>query len=266
MDIDWDIIFCNSSDDEELDLIFENLNRIAPHINWQIGWRDHDLGSYSVLEVPSDNYDEAENIIERYEAGEDLSNYSYKDKYPNTFINCNGVRKVNPCINNFYDLANEFVCMVDDFYNIELYDFVNRMIILLLKLYMAGRELKYDYCEGNIYNDQLFYKELNFGKYDTFFDVEYVYGEKVVEEYKLKDILDSILDDIKSGVLNFKKARPDELAQIACNWGITFKSPCRVGRDIIKAIKDLQEVFDLMEEEKFRKKLELWNKQKKLKM
>lgn len=266
MGFDWNIIFCNSSNDEELYLIFEDLNRIAPHINWQIGWRDHDLGPYSVLEVPNDNYDEAENIIERYEAGEDLTTYSYKDKYPNTFINCNGVRKINPCIINFYELAKEFVWMVDDFYNIELEDFINRIIPVLLKLYIAGRELRYDIFDFNPYQEEFSYEELDFGKYNIFFDIEYVYREKVVEEYKIKNIIDSIVDDIKSGVFKFKNAKPNVLAQIANEWGRAFRGTYGFGRGIIKLIKALHEVLELMEEEKYRKMLELRKKSKKLKM
>ncbi len=249
----WEHVSCNTSSDEELERVFNDLKVIAPHIKWRISYCDHDLGAYSVLEVPEDFLSEAEYIVEKYEEGYDFTNYTYKNRFPNTFIDNNGIKIINPSITAFYKLAKEFIWTVDDFYEMGIHSFINRMLVLLPRLYLAGLELKYDIYDVNICDHNLSYEELDFGQYDVFFDTENIYLNEQVGQYRLTEIIDSLMEDLQSGVLQFEDADVETLAAIAYNWHISFSG--HYGRGyIVKLIKAFDYIKHLLEDRRYNEK------------
>jgi len=220
----WEHVMCDVSSDEELENVFNDLKVIAPHIKWRISYCEHELGDYSVLEVPEEFLPEAEYIIEKYEEGYDFTNYTYKNRFPNTFIDNNGTKRINPNIEAFYKLAKEFMWTVDDFHKIGLYSFIKKMLILLPKLYLAGLELEFDVYDANINNQELSYDSLDFGEYDVFFDIEDIFKNEQPEEYSLTEIIDSLVEDFQSGVFQYEEADVETMAAIAYDWHISFST------------------------------------------
>jgi len=249
----WEHVMCDVSSDKELECVYNDLKVIAPHIKWRISYCDHDLGVYSVLEVPEDFLSEAEYIIKKYEEGYDFTNYTYKNRFPNTFVDNNGTKIINPNIESFYKLAKEFIWTVVDFHEIGLNSFIEKMLILLPKLYSAGLELKFDVYDAYINNEYLSYESLDFGEYDVFFDTEDIFLNEQPEQYRLSEIIDSLMEDFQSGVLKFEGADAETLAAIAYDWYISFSG--RFGRGyIIKLIKAFDYINRLLEDRCYNKK------------
>lgn len=51
---------------EEADNLLQELNERAPHIRWKVAWHDHELGVYKTLEVPDEQAEEAQEILDIY--------------------------------------------------------------------------------------------------------------------------------------------------------------------------------------------------------
>lgn len=144
MNTDWATVQCNGSTNQEVESIIKDLQRLAPNIRWRTSWHDHDYGEYEVIEVPLSKISEAEYIVKKYEEGYDFSQYSYKNRFPNTFVEVSGEKVINPTIIAYYNVAKEFVSVVEDFQEIGLCNFVERMLMILPKLYLTGLNLQSD--------------------------------------------------------------------------------------------------------------------------
>lgn len=249
----WEHVMCDVSSDEELERVFNDLKVLVPHIKWRISYCEHELGDYSVFEVPEEFLAEAEYIIEKYEEGYDFTNYTYKNRFPNTFVDNNGTKIINPTIEAFYKIAEEFIWTVADFHEIGLHSFIKRMLILLPKFYLAGLELKFDIYDANISNQEVSYESLDFGEYDVFFDIENIFSNGQPEEYNLTEIIDSLMEDFQSGVLQFEGVDIETMAAIAYNWHISFSTRFGGGY-IIKLIKAFDYINHMVEDRCYNEK------------
>lgn len=257
----WQDVDIDSENTNDLVERVQNLKKIAPYIKWNIKENDHDLGCYTSLEVPESQVSEAEYIIERYENGDDLGDYSWKDQFPITFIKINGERMLNPLILDFYNTAKEFVDLIERFNKCDFENFLNELIVLLPKLYIAGRELEADYTDYPDHSENPIYDQLDFKEFNNFYGIENVFNRKTVIEFNISDIIESMMEDLQWSVNEFDNANSRRIIEISSEWGIRFKGSFGLGRDILRLTNVIHETLCRIKVEKFkgRKSLESRN-------
>ena len=218
-DYPWSIvtegeIFPFIEDDEELEnddfdidtypKDVKELQHIAPHIRWRIGYvigpygaQDASMGS--AIWVPDSQYNEAEYILKRCEDGDDLTNYSYKDKYPDLYVNIKGEKKLHPDVENFVKLSKEYASLMDTSGHVGIKELLVTLRELLPQLYHAGTRLPKipnaaDYYENR--NDSF---DFDFRQHDWFFCVDNPYGKEPAE--KILSRLSKRVDLVVAGIM-----------------------------------------------------------------
>ena len=166
--------------------IVRELQDIAPHIRWRITYAgiDFDNGSgkrWRVMCVLESQETEAEYILERYKAREDLSNYSYKDRYPDLYVTVSGEKELHPDVETFVRILEKVVNLKYPSNRIDTVSLLLGLRELLPQLYHAGTRLPRvsnagDYC-GN--RNESF--DFDFGRHEWFFCVDDPYGNKPTE-------------------------------------------------------------------------------------
>jgi hypothetical protein len=240
MNTEWASVLCNGSTNQEVESIIQDLQRLAPHIRWRTSSHDHEYGEYEVIEVPLSKISEAEYIVKKYEEGYDFSQYSYKNRFPNTFVEVSGEKVINPTIVAYYNVAKEFVSAVEDFQEIGLYNFVERMLMILPKLYLAGLNLQSDDYGFDPFQYQVSCKGLDFGSYDIFTDTENVFMNENVDKYSMSEIVESLMADYAERVSEYRDADEEAVAANALNWFVNFSS--HGGKDIIRLLKACDQI------------------------
>jgi hypothetical protein len=236
--LNWEHVSVDTSSDEELEDLFCELERIVPHIKWRISVAEYDgaeITTYKYLEVPDYQYEEAEEIIERMENGEDLENYSPLDKFPGLFIDMNGEKIINPTVTRFQKLISEFGDFIDKPEAENLASALKKFVGILSNIYASAFELPDFRMEvdadsssyhGFIFEDYIGYK--------TDFQRQEEITDNCIEHiYQISDNLNEIYSDLKADHGSwyiyvpppngyYQEYTTEGLAQAVCHWRDSF--------------------------------------------
>lgn len=145
--LDWDDLITPEYTIEELEVLVRQLSAVAPHIRWRIRWHDHDLGAYPTLAVPTDQFREAEFILDLRERGERLDGYSTEWMYEEIYNVVDGRAVLKDEIRTFVCLAEEFVSLFGEILrgtvHMDCQELASRISALLGQIYALGQKLPF---------------------------------------------------------------------------------------------------------------------------
>lgn len=231
--MDWFSVSLNSSSNQELDEIVEELKRIAPHIRWRIQRYDYEtldgsLTYYTDLVVPGDQVQEAEEIIELWENGEDLENYSPMDRYGVVYINQDGKRILNPTVKKFQFLVREYNKLLENVRSTDVEEAIRELAKIISTIYAAALDLpkidtdsdsEEEDFRGDIFDEKTLLDE----KYNSCRDVLTELETNLGEIYAALNINnDSWYEYHYEGKSLIGELTPDGVAQMVDRWRFYF--------------------------------------------
>lgn len=191
------------------------LQKVTPHIAWRatddgMEW-DSGVGNikgkqWRVMCVPRQQYPEAEYILDRYLKGDDLTDYSNKDKYPDIYVLINGEKQIKPEIEHFFESLSKYSDLLANPGKYKLKELFEELVIILSKIY----SLAYELAEVDNAIDFSYLGDfgsigtvnLDLGIYDTFFYLEDPF-KRDVQDGLLSDMIISIYENLEQWLLAF---------------------------------------------------------------
>jgi hypothetical protein len=228
----------------EYEDIVEFMQQTAPHIRWRAA-RNEDYragdewfdGDSFFMYVPDDQYTEAGYILDRYLKGDDLTNYSYKDRYPEIYVLINGEKQIKPEIEQFYELLCEYEELLQRANEYSIKDFFINVVSLLPRIYSAAYKLPATAGPGDIthsYHNIIF--DIDFGNYDEFLYLESSYRREIIEGHSIFVMLNEIYNDIEPGLEMFREDNQDDVATAVGDWHSVFFIEHGWGKDILNVV------------------------------
>jgi hypothetical protein len=218
----------DNTDLKRLDKIIIELKNNAPYIQWGTSWHDYEsitgeITSYVTLKVPLEQYDDAEEIYEKYTSGEDISSFVPKGKFPGIYELKEGKWELNQII-------DEFICLLS-YLDYEIYHASQTPVAKTLKsiakvlseIYTKAWELpKGEYMDVEI-DDRV--KKQNMFSKEQIIDC---YINCKVDLLLITDILNDIINDITNwedyyDVYNYWDIDPSIMAGIVYEWNYSFR-------------------------------------------
>lgn len=219
--------------------LVEKLHNIAPHISWRIrhDGTDEDVVSLSfwrVICVPVEQHEEATEIFERFMNGEDLTDYSDKDRYPAIYEKVGGERKLKSELQEFYDLLVKYEYLITSPFNGDLESLLNELSALLSRLYHLGTMLPDTSCSDAVDNGNIVFYDyrLHLPQLDEIFYLWDSY-EQDVKKTSLSAKLNSILKDVTEGLIAIATGETDKVAAAFVDWRIGFRMEHGWGKDLL---------------------------------
>lgn len=220
------------------------LQRVSPHIRWHTT-EDGDDGPTSgyhrwpVICVPNFQIREAERIFDRFCSGDDLSNYSYTDIYPEIYDKLRRHKsKPKDNVVKVRSLLKEYECIIFN-HDLDLVPFLDSLSALLPQLYFYGNSLPHvmnapSYGLGMESGDDCELSD-KLSTYDEIYSIPDPYSG-IIQTFLLSNILESIYDDVEQGLNIFSVDDPDSVAAAVSAWAWTFSREDGWGRNILIAL------------------------------
>lgn len=194
-ELDIDI---SDKDEEKIDRMLTELKQIAPNIYWNIQYTEYEsldsFLAYPTLEVPEEQWDEAQEIIELWEEDFDFSEYDPIDyRYPGVYINVGETKELTPEVKEFEKCTSELYLVIKNADTTDISITLNNIFIVLSKIITIAIQLpRYEldlnvsFSSNQPSDDFIFYS----GN-----DIEgFMKSHYITEE--LKDILDKISSNL----------------------------------------------------------------------
>jgi hypothetical protein len=226
----------DESEDADYDIryskLLDDLPRLAPHIKWRLSLDGTDSpGAYpsqwGVIYVPDHQSIEAQYIFDRYIGGDNLTNYSYLDRFPAVYQK----GRLSPQIENFIEIVRD---LADKHDKLRAKDLLRYLQGLLPRLYLAGIDLLDPL--SNVHDTSI----LN--HIDNLTESLSTSGIGEVDEllYKIDDelpgTLEDVLGDLLSGLDLYDSETFDEQVAAVYHWWLGFKGT-GWGLDLLRCLQ-----------------------------
>lgn len=210
----------------------EYLEEVASHIDWRIQADGDDNSGiqWDCVVVPNDQLNEAEEIMNRYLDGDDLSNYSPMDQFPEIYMSTDRGRIIHPDIQKFYSLCENLGDMIlegDE----NLLNKLESLLDILPQIYLLGNKLPY--ISRWFSGDKEYHSERDFYEYEDFLELgennRFVYinppfvGGKIEEGYLSEMVASIYFDSFAPAVDDFHSDNLIDVAHAVNNWHLKFK-------------------------------------------
>lgn len=186
----------STNDLDTLDEMLNELKEKAPFINWSTHWHDYEtlseeLTAYVTLDVPVDQSNEATEIYEMFNSGEDISGYIRMSKYPDIFVYVDNQWVLDRKIQDFISLFHYLDHVVSSAQNSPVLDTLLALAKTLSEIYEKAWKLPYgEYCSGIDYT--------NVEKLKIFSEEQLMkyYIDYRVDLLKISELINDIFDNI----------------------------------------------------------------------
>jgi len=248
------------------------LQKISPHIRWRVTWDGTDSygahpSQWRIICVPGSQLFEAQYIFDRLLKGEDLSSYSYTDRYPEIYYrDHNNEPALDKEISELYSLLSDFEdCLFNWRKKAEqptqtsLFDrmqleekngekdvmaFFEKLSDILPQIYFHAKSLPYILGTPDLPDQGTmgFERNISLSEYDefSFFPDPY---KKQSETLLLSELLLRIYEDVEQGLIAFSTQDPDSIAGAVTDWRIGFSIQNGWGREVLMALYVINEVI-----------------------
>ncbi|RLB40409.1 MAG: hypothetical protein DRH12_10105 [Deltaproteobacteria bacterium] len=221
----------------------EYLQEVAPHIKWRITYDGTDSAGASpsqwrVICVPEHQIVEAQYIFDRFLNGDDLTNYSYTDRYPEIYERLtNGESKIKDDILQLFKALEDFQDTLYMAQDMDLQSFLENICIILPRIYIHASLLPYVREAFDLVDQGTvsLNKDIQLDKYNEFLFVHDPYKDET-GEYWLSELLIDIYEEIEGSLLAFQTNNPDEIAAAVNHLRSSFAGEYGWGTDILKAL------------------------------
>ena len=222
--------------------IIRYLQLIAPHIQWRYTFDGTDSygawpSQWRVICVPVDHFTEAQFVFDRFLNNDNLENYSYTDRYPEIYDRLpNEQPKLNDDIVVLYELLQQYEETLFS-KELSLFEFFDKLSKILPQIYYYTNLLPFVSEAPDLQHQGTMFlkRNLDLSPYDEFSNIPDPF-QMEVETFLLSDLLLSIYEDIKQGLIAFSTNQPDLIGSAVNDWAIGFSIEHGWGRDILIAL------------------------------